>query len=147
MDTPTFFTDRDLGRRVPDALRDAGFTVERHDDHFGPLTTDPQWLAEVGRRGWIAFSHNRDIRYRSQERDAAMRAGIPLFFLIGHAPHSELASNLITTFPRVIQFLQEHQPPFIAKIYRPTPIADVGRRPGRVQMWLSETAWRASTGG
>lgn len=132
---------------MPDALADAGVDVERHDDHFGPLTPDPVWLTEVGRRGWIPFSHNRDIRYRTQERDAAMRAGIPLFLLIGRAPHTELATNLVTTLPRVLEFLEKHEPPFIAKIYRPTPVADVGERPGRVEMWLSEASWRASLGG
>lgn len=138
----TFFTDRDLGRRVPDALAAAGFSVERHDDHFDPLTPDPVWLTEVGKRGWIPCSHNKDIRYRSQERDAAMRANLSLFFLIGHAPHAELAENLIYTMPRVVAFLDEHDPPFIAKIYRPTPVEAVGEKPGRVQMWLSAVDWK-----
>jgi len=143
----TLFTDRDLGRRVPEVLEDAGFSVERHDDHFGPLTPDPVWLTEVGRRGWIPFSHNKDIRYRTQERDAAMRAGLPLFFLIGHAPHEELASNLVQTMPRITEFLEANDPPFIAKVYRPTPVSEVGEKPGRVEMWLSEAEWRRITGG
>lgn len=29
-----FFTDRDLGKRFPDILREAGLTVQRHVDHF-----------------------------------------------------------------------------------------------------------------
>ena len=53
-----FFTDRDLGRIVPNALRKAGVTVEAHDDHFDPRTPDTDWLKEVGRREWIALSHN-----------------------------------------------------------------------------------------
>jgi hypothetical protein len=28
-----FFTDRDLGKRFPEILSDAGLTVERHADH------------------------------------------------------------------------------------------------------------------
>lgn len=145
MDGPVLFTDRDLGKRVPDALEAAGFSVERHDHHFGPRTTDPAWLTEVGSRGWIPFSHNKDIRYRTQERDAAMRAGLPLFLLIGHAPHAELAANLVETMPRILEFLDVHEPPFIAKVYRPTPVAEVGKKPGRVEMWLSEAAWKAMT--
>lgn len=145
MASPTFFTDRDLGRRVPDALAAAGYTVEKHDDHFDPLTPDPVWLTEIGLRGWVPFSHNKDIRYRTQERDAAMRAGIPLFLLIGHARHAELATNLVCTLPRIIEFLDTHAEPFIAKVYRPTPVTDVGRRPGRVAMWLSGSEWRSGS--
>ncbi len=71
-----FFADRDLGRSVPNALNAAGVRVERHDTHFEPSTPDTEWLREVGRRGWIALSHNRDIRYNTAERDMVMRAGL-----------------------------------------------------------------------
>ena len=65
-----FFTDRDLGEIFPRVLRDAGLTVERHDDHFDQNTTDDVWLREVGGRGWIAISRNFRIRYQPNERDA-----------------------------------------------------------------------------
>ena len=38
----TYFTDRDPGRQFPQALRAAGRKVERHDDHFTPLTQDEE---------------------------------------------------------------------------------------------------------
>lgn len=85
--SPVLFTDRNLGHAFPDLLAAAGFTVERHDDHFGPRTPDPVWIREIGRKGSIAFSHDRDIRHRSQERDMVMRAGVPLFLIIGSATH------------------------------------------------------------
>lgn len=62
----TFFTDRDLGRQFPTLLRDAGISVEQHDDHFPPLTPDVEWLRVIGERGWIALSYNRDIRYNPE---------------------------------------------------------------------------------
>lgn len=137
-----FFTDRDLGRQVPDILERAGFHVERHDEHFGPLTPDSVWLAEVGRRGWIGLSHNKSIRYNTEERDLSMRAGLALFMLIGHTTHALLARNLVQTFPKVLKFLEEHDPPFIARIYRPTPVEAVeDGRPGRVNLWLSHDEW------
>jgi hypothetical protein len=60
-----FFTDRDLGRIVPDALLAAGVRVERHDAHFPPNATDVEWLKEIGSRGWIALTHNKEIRYNT----------------------------------------------------------------------------------
>jgi hypothetical protein len=137
-----YFTDRDLGKAVPNALAAAGYSVERHDDHFGPLTPDPVWIREIGRRGWIPFSHNKDIRYRTQERDMVMRAGVPLFVLIGNAPHRELALNLVQTMPPIIEFLGSHDVPFIAKVYRPSPVEAVhAGRPGKVSLWLDGAGW------
>ena len=138
-----FFTDRDLGHTFPNALAEAGYAVERHDHHFDPHTPDPVWIREIGNHGWIPFSHNRDICYRTQERDMVMRAGVPLFLIIGRATHAELARNLVQTMPRVLEFLAAHAPPFIAKVYRPTPVEAVqAGTPGRVEMWLDHEGWR-----
>jgi len=143
----TFFTDRDLGRQFPAELRRAGVVVEMHDDHFGPLTPDPVWLREVGRRGWVALSHDQKLRYRPQERDMAMRAGVPLFVLVGKATHSALAKNFVQTLPKVLRFLDENHRPFIARIYRPSPVAGVeSGKAGRVELWLSLEEWKASQG-
>ena len=52
---PVFFTDRDLGRQFPAALRQAGLQIELHDDHFGPETLDEEWIGEIGRVPYRAF--------------------------------------------------------------------------------------------
>jgi hypothetical protein len=61
--TFVFFTDRDLGTRFPEILKGAGLSVERHADHFLPDCPDEDWLAEVGKRQWVALTHNLRIRY------------------------------------------------------------------------------------
>jgi hypothetical protein len=58
-----FFTDRDLGAAFPQILRTGGLTVERHRDHFEPDCPDEHWLAEIGRRDWVALTHDARIRY------------------------------------------------------------------------------------
>lgn len=66
-----FFIDRSLGRKyVAEALRTAGATVEVHDDHFPQTTPDVDWLAEVGRRGWVVLSKDERIRRNRIEREA-----------------------------------------------------------------------------
>lgn len=136
-----FFTDRDLGNTIPDALRQAGYHVERHDDHFSPTTTDEEWLPIVAERGWVALSHNKKIRAIAAERDAAMRAGLALFFLIGKMPHPDLAKNLVATLPRIIRFREKHEPPFIARVHRPELKFPLGSRPGTVEMALTRAQW------
>ena len=134
-----FFTDRDLGGAIfPNLLQQAGQTGHRHVDHFAPDAPDEQWLPTVAARGWIILSADQNILRTPLERDAVMNSGAALFILIGgNAPAAELAANFINTLPRITAFLDEHQPPFIAKVYRPNPRTDIGRgRPGTVELKL-----------
>ena len=72
----TFFTDRDLGKQFPARLREAGLVVERHGDHFAADTPDAQWLAEVGRRRWIAITHDERIRYKTNDNHQRLAVAI-----------------------------------------------------------------------
>jgi hypothetical protein len=132
-----YFTDRDLGKRFGEILKSGGLTVERHADHFAHDTPDELWLAEIGKRGWIALTHDRRIRYKPNERDAVVRHGVALLVIVGNAPFPELAHAFIATIPRIEQFLASHQAPFIAKVYRPAPDETARNRtaPGRVELW------------
>jgi hypothetical protein len=138
-----FFTDRDLGKRIPQALIDAGYSVERHDDHFGPSTPDEVWLPDVASRGWVALSHNKQIRRVALQRDAAMRSGLALFMLIGKR-HDEMERNLVATMARIVRFRERYEPPFIAHVTRPDARFIVGSRPGNVRMVLTLDQWLES---
>lgn len=131
-----YFTDRDLGKRFAEILRASGLDVERHAEHFAPETPDEVWLETVGSRGWIAITHDQRIRYKPNERDAVIRHGVPLLVVIGKAPFPDLAHAFVASLPRIERFLFEHEPPFLAKVYRPAG-ADVlrGVAAGRVQLW------------
>lgn len=132
-----YFTDRDLGKRFPEILRSNGLTVERHADHFAPDTPDEAWLATIGERGWIGLTHDRRIRYKPNERAAVMRHGVGLLVIVGAAPFPELARSFVASLPSIDHFLHRHKPPFIAKVFRPSP-AETARRsiaPGRVELW------------
>jgi hypothetical protein len=126
-----FFTDRDLGKRFPETLVAAGLAVERHDDLFPPDCPDEQWLTYVGASGRIAITHNARIRYMPNELDAVVRNAVSLLVVVGKAPLKELAENFVTTMPRISAFLQRHEAPLIAKVYRPTP-AELSRNHGAV---------------
>lgn len=132
-----FFTDRDLGTRFPDILTGAGLKVRRHRDHFPPDCPDEVWLETVGREGWIAVSHDTRIRYKPNELAAVVRHRVKLLVVIGKAPFPQLAKHFVATAPRIMDFIEQHPAPWIAKVYRPTAteIAKNQGAPGSVSLW------------
>jgi hypothetical protein len=127
--TPIFFTDRDLGKQFPEILRAAGLKVERHVDHFPHDCPDEVWLREIGRRRWI--------RYKPNELAAVTQHRVPLMVVVGQTPFPQLAHSFVVTFPRVQRFIEEHTPPYIAKVYRASA-SDAAADPsagGRVELW------------
>lgn len=135
--TRRYFTDRDLGKQFGEILKAGGLAVERHADHFAPDTPDDVWLAEVGRRGWVALTHDKRIRYKPNERDAVMRHRVGLLVIVGAAPFADLARAFVATLPTIEHFLDNHTLPFIAKVYRPSlsEAKQSGSPPGRVELW------------
>lgn len=132
-----FFTDRDLGKRFPDALASAGLAVERHQDLFPPDGTDEAWLEYAGSNARIALTHNERIRYTPNELAAVVRHSVQLLVIVGKVPLPLLAENFVITLPRIESFIAAHQPPFIGKVYRPAP-AELARNAstmGTVSLW------------
>jgi hypothetical protein len=132
-----YFTDRDLGTQFPEILRSAGLQVEAHREHFAPTVPDEEWLRAVGAHGWIALTHDRRIRYKPNELAAVVRHRVSLLVIVGSAPYPDLARAFVATLPRTERFVSDHQPPFIGKVFRPSP-ADVKENPmapGRVELW------------
>lgn len=126
-----YFTDRDLGKQFPDRLRAAGVRVERHDDHFGQLTPDPEWIGEVGRRGWVALTRDARIRYSPLAVATLMESGARLFVIVGRLTTEEAAAIFLRQQKRVERLLRKESKPFIGKIRRDT-----------VDVWLRRTEWR-----
>ncbi len=72
------------------------------------------------KRGWIAVTHDRRIRYKPNELAAIVRHRVALLIIIGKVPLPLLAQSFVATIPRILDFLARHRPPFIAKVYRPS---------------------------
>ena len=135
--THVFFTDRDLGTLFPQILKGAGFAVETHRDHFAPDCPDEDWLAEAGKRHWVALTHDARIRYKPNELAAVIRHGVRLLVIVGKAPFPDLAVSFVATRSRVDDFLAGAPAPIIAKVYRATP-AELAKNPaaaGRIERW------------
>lgn len=137
-----YFTDRDLGKRFPEILAAAGLTVERHHDLFPPGGSDEQWLEHCGRNGRIAITHNERIRYTPNELAAVIQHRVALLVVVGKVPLAALAQNFVDTLPRIEVFLGNHEPPYIAKVYRPisSALRDGAKAPGTIALWYRSNA-------
>lgn len=129
---------------MPDALATAGISVERHSDYFKHDAADVDWLPFVGKRGWVALTHNRTIRTIERERDMVMRAGVRLFVLIGAHPHPRHAANVVHSIHKIGMALHKysrHGEPFIARLYMaPDHKYDRGKG-GEIKPWLTLEQW------
>lgn len=72
-----------------------------------------------------------------------MRSGVPLFIHVGQLKHSELADSFVMAAPRLIRFRESHDPPFIAKVYRPEKRSPFKTAPGAIKMTLTLSQWLA----
>lgn len=145
----TFFTDRDLGKRFPAILLEAGILVEQHCDHFAANARDDEWLPAVGAKGWIVLTHDKRIRYKVNECAAVMAHDVGMLVIIGAAPYPDLAHSFVATYPRIEAFLDTVRRPFIAKVYRATAgnLSKNPAAPGRVELWLSREDWQRNRSG
>jgi len=115
-----FFIDRSLGRKiVAQALREVGEIIQIHDDHFAPDAKDEDWLAEVGKRGWIVLTKDDRIRYRVTERSAITSAKVRAFVLSSsQLQGKEMAAAFVKALPRIKRLIANHAPPFIGRVSR-----------------------------
>lgn len=136
----TYFTDRDLGKLFPSILQQAGLRVERHRDHFRHDTPDEEWLSVVSEKGWIAITHDANIRRRPNQKAAVLDGGLGLIVVVGKLPFPELAEHFVNAIAAVERFVQRHRRPWIARFYPPTPqeMATKLHPRGRIEMWIDK---------
>jgi len=94
-------------------------------------------LAEVGKREWIALTHDARIRYKPNELAAVVRHRVRLLVIVGKAPFPDLAASFVATRRGIEAFLETAPAPVIAKVYRATP-AELAEDPaavGRIERW------------
>jgi predicted nuclease of predicted toxin-antitoxin system len=113
----TFFFDRSVGRRIPEAFRLLGIDAVAHDDHFAQDTQDHIWLADVGRRGWIVITKDERIRFRTEERRALIDHAIGCFLVLrGNATRLQLAQMLLRSWDEIVHVSDAETRPFLYAI-------------------------------
>ena len=92
-----FYIDRCLGNKlIVETLRDAGISVEIHDDHFAKDAQDVEWIPEVGKRGWIILTKDARISNNKLERFAVANAGVKMFSLASQKLSGQEMADIFT---------------------------------------------------
>ena len=119
-ETPTFFLDRNLGKHTIAAnLRSEGIKVEVHDSHLPADAPDEEWIALVGRKGWVAVTRDKNIRYRTAEINAIRKHSARVIVIrMKHATGQLMAELLVKERHRIARFVVKTKAPFIAGIFR-----------------------------
>ena len=113
-----------MGRAIGKRLQAEGAQVELHDDHFAPGTPDTEWLSVVGAKGWIVLTKDTRIRYRPNEKQALLGAGVRAFvFTSGSLSGSQMADAIAAALPKMIEVLETHTGAFVARITATSDVA------------------------
>jgi PIN like domain len=115
-----FFCDRNLGKRVPAALEERGWPIERHDDHFGQDTRDDVILRAIAERGWHFLTQDKKIRTRGPERRILLDYGIRTVSVASTANLSADATvaALAAAEEAIFHAVRTEEPPFIIAVYK-----------------------------
>ena len=93
--------------------------VEVHDDHLPRDAPDERWIALVGRRGWIAVTRDKNVRYRAAELAAIKRHSARVLVVRAkNATGSDIADLLVAGRRRIAGFAARTPAPFVAGNYR-----------------------------
>jgi len=113
-----YFVDRSLGRGlVVESLRAAKLEVHAHDDHFAQNTPDAEWLVEVGRRGWVVLTKDKNIRVNALERVALVRANVACIMLgRGDLTAPVMAQVFVDALPLIQRVLRRFALPLAASL-------------------------------
>ena len=109
-----------MGRKiVATALRDAGYSVEVHDDHFDQATPDVEWCRQVGAKGWIIVTKDRQIRCNRVELETLLKSGVPCLCLDGaDMTGAEMSAAILASLPTALRMVEKFAAPFVAAISR-----------------------------
>lgn len=75
-----------------------GLAVEIHDDHFKRDEEDRVWLREVGERGWVIVTKDQRL------------------LIAGNLRGVEIAAVFREALPRIVNVLNNHSGPFVARL-------------------------------
>ena len=140
----TFFTDRDLGKTVPRILREQGLNVEWYFDHFaeGQHVEDNRWLRFAAQKGWVALSHDDNIRRDTEAIRTIMEYSGRLFIIRGAVPGRELASIFLEARASVAKILGLGlSKGFIANVRRSTVQGGIVRSAAHLMLTYGD--WKA----
>lgn len=125
-----FFIDRSLGQGVvASKLKETGYNVEIHDNHFKSDAPDEEWITEVGRRDWVILTKDSNILLRTAELLAVVKGNARLYALVSaKLTGPQMADIFLKAAVKIANSIKHQNPPYIAKIYST----------GKVEVWMTK---------
>lgn len=85
--------------------------------HFAEGTPDQEWLADVGRRGWVVITKDQRIRRRQAEFRALLAANVAAFVLTsGNLTGGAMGQAFVHAYARMQKLLRDYELPFVAAV-------------------------------
>ena len=92
-------------------------TVYKVTDKFERGVSDPEWLPEAGRNGWIVLTKDKAIRRRPNEMMALMNSGVRAFVLAaGEITGADQAALFVRILPKMLELIDRLAPPFLVRV-------------------------------
>ena len=102
---------------VPEAIRALGEEVALKTDHFDEDTPDEVWIPDVGKRGWIILSKDKNIRRNQIEIVQLLQSGTHSFVLTsGNQKGDQMAAAFVTAMPTIKDMIKKFRPPFVGTV-------------------------------
>lgn len=125
-ESPVFFTDECLGRRVPQKLQEAGLSIQIYLNSFRPAVPDVEWLPVVSKLGWAVLTKDEMIGRRVAEQAVIAQCNARVFVMASTGINTQVvAEGFIKAHEAMLRLASEHNAPFIAKVYKS----------GEVKLW------------
>ena len=116
----TFYFDRNIGVRVPKALRSVRppICIKYHQEVGFPLDApDDEWLAQVGAKGWVVVSQDRKFHQLQSELAAVQAHSVRCFYLHGGSqPRWCTFRDFICALSRMVEIANHEPAPFIYEL-------------------------------
>lgn len=112
--------DEDVGIKVPKALKLVGIKNVKSmaDSGFGLGKDDVEWLTNVGKRGWLAFSCNKKMLDVPQERDTIIAEKVGIVFLTSGQEYLQQVLRLLLNKWKWLEHIDQTTPrPFAYFLY------------------------------
>lgn len=105
-------------RPVAEVLRQAGHAAHlQGPDTFGTGTKDVDWLPQVGARGWVLITKDKNIRKREIELRALRASKVRAFVLTSGGMRGEEQARVFKeALPAMLRLLRRHPTGFVARI-------------------------------
>ena len=112
---PVFFIDRNLGAEyLPNELRQAGFRLVIHDEHFNGRQDvgDPEVIAECGKHRWVLMTGDSDLPRRWIGEIRKARIGV-FCQTNNHQGPRLWVPRIIASHKKIVKVMKRWEVPFV----------------------------------